>query len=362
MNIIQILNKDNLDFKDICTLLSLSNSSDIELLRQKAENVLLDYVGNNVSIRGLIEFSNYCVCDCLYCGIRKSNLNVTRFRLSEEEVLSCVDWAIEKNIGSVVLQSGECRDKETIKYITQLIKLIKKRSISTALPNGLGITLSVGEQTFDTYKSFFDAGAHRYLLRIETTNQKLFSEIHPNYQLFSKRLECLESIKKIGFQLGTGVMIGLPNQTIEDLANDLLFFKELDVDMVGMGPFIPHNQTPFAKADIDKKTNFLLGLKMISVLRLLMKDINIASTTALETLSPKGRMLGLMHGANVIMPQLTPVDYKNKYILYDDKPDIDEQKESIFGKLKINLNNINRNISFNQWGDSLHFKNKNRKQ
>lgn len=355
----KILNKKKITFDDICYLLALEDLEQIEQLRQKAENILLKNIGNKISLRGLIEFSNYCIKDCLYCGIRKSiTKNIERFILTKNEVITCVDWALKKQFGSIVLQAGERTDKEFINYVLDIINTIKKISISDKLPNGLGITLSVGEQTEETYKRFFDSGAHRYLLRIETTNETLFSQIHPKNQLFSNRLNSLKILRNIGFQVGTGVMIGLPNQTIEDLAKDILFFKEMDIDMIGMGPFIPHNDTPFANVKIESKTNFLLGLKMIAVLRLVMPYINIASTTALETLNDEGRTLGLLYGANVVMPQLTPINYKNNYILYNNKPDIDETQDIIFEKMVKNLENINRKILINQWGDSLHFKNR----
>ncbi|MGI6369745.1 MAG: [FeFe] hydrogenase H-cluster radical SAM maturase HydE [Ignavibacteria bacterium] len=358
MELDYILSKDKLDFAEICYLLAAEKENEIEKIRSHAENILLKTVGNEVALRGLIEFSNYCTRDCYYCGIRKSNYDNARFMLSEEEIYECAIWAMEKNFASLVLQSGERDDEQFIDFVVKVIKNIKKKTTTKELPQGLGITLSVGEQTFETYKRFFDAGAHRYLLRIETTNTKLFKELHPKEQTIEKRINCLEHLKDIGFQVGTGVMIGFPNQTVEDLARDIMFFKEIDVDMVGMGPFIPHHSTPYAKYDFDKDRNIQLALKMIAVLRITMPYINIASTTALETLSKDGRALGLTYGANVVMPQLTPVSYKNKYLLYDNKPDIDEQQEAILEMMKKSFSAINRKIAFGKWGDSLHFQNK----
>ncbi|MCX7909568.1 MAG: [FeFe] hydrogenase H-cluster radical SAM maturase HydE [Ignavibacteria bacterium] len=358
----KILQKDNLTKEDIVFLLSLEEPESIEMLRSYAYNIMRANVGEYVYLRGLIEFSNICVNDCYYCGIRKSNRNIKRYTLESDEILECARFAAQNGYGSIVLQSGERRDPQFIDYICRIIEEIKSTTKSENLPNGLGITLCVGEQTYATYKKFFEAGAHRYLLRIETTNPSLFARIHPADISFEKRMECLFYLKEIGFQVGTGVMIGLPTQTVEDLANDLWFFKELDADMIGMGPYIVHRDTPFniyEKYFLENKRKiYLMSLKMIAVARILLKDVNIASTTALQALYPLGREEGLRFGANVVMPLLTPSSYRRNYILYDGKPCVDEFTNDCGECLISRIEKIHRPIGFDNWGDSLHFKKK----
>ncbi len=360
--LIKALYKDNLTKEDLLFLLSLEKKEDIDQLRQRAYEVMKQNVGEFVYLRGLIEFSNLCINDCYYCGIRKSNSKVRRYTLEEDEVLECVEFAVKNGYGSIVLQSGERKDSRFIDYVCSLIEKIKSKTRSQQLPNGVGITLCVGEQSYNTYKRFFEAGAHRYLLRIETSNPELFAKIHPPEVSFERRKECLYYLKDIGFQVGTGVMIGLPGQTIEDLTNDIVFFKEIDADMIGMGPYIVHRETPFAiyeKYFQENKYNlYLLSLKMIAVTRLFLKDVNIASTTALQALYPFGREEGLRFGANVIMPLMTPSNYRKEYLLYEGKPCIEEFSDDCGECLIARIENINRPIGYNNWGDSIHFKRK----
>ncbi len=355
----KILSKDNYSLKDIQYLLSLENHDDIEQLRKKANEVKNEFVGEKVYLRGLIEFSNYCINDCFYCGIRKSNSMIERYWLEEDEIVECAKFAIDCGYGSIVLQSGERRDKKFIDFLCRTIEKIKKATRSETLPDGAGITLCVGEQDYQTYKRFFNAGAHRYLLRIESSNPELFRKIHPENISFENRLECLYFLKDIGFQLGTGVMIGLPEQTIEDLAGDILFFKDIDADMIGMGPYIVHKQTPFAKYEDyfirNKQKIYLLSLKMIAVARLVLKDVNIASTTALQALYPYGREEGLQFGANVVMPLLTPSRYRRNYLLYEGKPCVDEFSNECGECLLARIKSIGLEIGYNKWGDSKHF-------
>ncbi len=353
-----ILNQKEFSKNDLMCLLS-AQGIDKNLLFEKSGEVLKQNIGNKVHLRGLIEYSNYCIKDCLYCGIRKSNSNQKRFVVNDAEVIKSAVEALENNYGSIVIQSGERTDKAFIDKITDLLKKIK------SLSNGkLGITLSFGEQTLDTYKKWFDAGGHRYLLRIESSNRNLYKKIHPNNNLhqFDKRLEALYNIRKAGFQLGTGFMIGLPFQTIEDLANDLLFLKDIDIDMVGMGPYIEHEDTPlyqYRHLLISKKERLELALKMIAALRLLMPDINIASTTALQALSDDGRERALQCGANILMPNITLGSYSDNYNLYEGKPDSAKNiKEDCIGTINLNMININKIIAYNEWGDSKHFKNR----
>jgi biotin synthase len=222
-DITSILKKQSFDRTDITSLLSISDSEPLEELRCAAEKMLLDRRGDNVYFRGLVEFSNICSSDCNYCGIRKSNNHVNRYMLKKEQIVNSAVWCAEQGYGSVVLQSGERRDPAFIDFIEDVIADIKTHTISDIMPKGIGITLCVGEQLTETYKRFFDAGAHRYLLRIETTSPTLFKSLHPEEQTFEARVECLKSLKEIGFLVGTGVMIGLPGQTIEMLADDVLY-------------------------------------------------------------------------------------------------------------------------------------------
>ncbi len=360
--IAKILEKEFLEKNDIAGLLTVETEKEMELLRSSAEQILLDCCGSEVYYRGLIEFSNRCAGDCLYCGIRRSNLAVNRYTLSQEEIIAQAKWCASQGYGSLVLQSGERTDSEFIDFVVEIVKEIKRLTRSETLPEGLGITLCVGEQTRETYNRFFDAGAHRYLLRIETSSPTLFEKWHPPRQKLESRIRCLRYLKEIGYQVGTGVMIGVPGQTINDLAGDICFFREMDIDMIGMGPFIVHKQTPFASyhAEVEKarKKTVSLALRMIAVARIVLKDVNIAATTALQALDPIGREKGLTFGANVIMPQLTPTEKRGDYLLYDGKPCLDETAGQCKNCLQARLVSVNRTVGYNKWGDSRHFKKK----
>ena len=348
----EILNKEKLDKDDIVTMLSAEGDNRL-LLFEKALQVKLKEVGNKVFFKGLIEFSNVCTKDCFYCGIRKSNSNVKRYNLSDDEILKAVSFCYENNYGSVVLQSGENSSASFANRIENLLKEIKKLS-----SNQLGITLSCGEQSHEVYKQWFDAGAHRYLLRVETTNRELYKKIHPEDHSFNTRLRCIKSLQDIGYQTGTGVMIGLPFQTVEDLADDLLYMKQINIDMVGMGPFIEHTETPLYQYrdqlwSLDSR--FDMSLKMIAVIRILMKDINIAAATALQAIDPVGREKGLKVGANIIMPNVTPGQFRNDYSLYQNKPCVDEEPENCVGCLDARIALSDSEIGYGEWGDSHHF-------
>ncbi len=325
-------------------------------LFEKSRKVKVENVTNKVFFRGLIEFSNRCSKDCLYCGIRKSNKKVVRYNVSDDEILDACRFAWEKGFGSVVLQSGELTSKTFVNRVNRLLNQIKKFS-----NNELGITLSCGEQTKETYKRWFESGAHRYLLRIESSNRELYYKIHPENKIhsFENRIESLYHLKDTGYQTGTGVMIGLPFQTDEDLANDLLFFKRIDIDMCGMGPYIEHENTPlFQHRDLlkTKQERFNLALNMIAVLRLLMPDINIAAATALEAIDRQGREKALAAGANIIMPNITPQKYLENYLLYENKPIRGEDKNQSISDLENRLRKSGNEIGYNSWGDSNHFK------
>ncbi|MFW5775550.1 MAG: [FeFe] hydrogenase H-cluster radical SAM maturase HydE [Chitinivibrionales bacterium] len=354
-----LLIKDNLDRKEIASLLGVQSCDEVEKLRSRAEQILLQRCGAEVYYRGLIEFSNSCASDCLYCGIRRSNTAVNRYTLSTEQIITQAQWCASQGYGSLVLQSGERNDARFIDLIVDVVREIKKQTRSELLADGLGITLCVGEQTPETYQRFFDAGAHRYLLRIETSSPQLFAQWHPQQQKLESRVRCLESLKSIGFQVGTGVMIGVPGQTIDDLAGDICFFRDMEIDMIGMGPFIVHHQTPFAsfqsECELHREQTVSLALRMIAVTRLVLKDVNIAATTALQALDPIGREKGLRHGANVIMPQLTPTEKRKDYLLYEGKPCLDETAGQCKNCLQERLESVNRTVGYNKWGDSRHW-------
>jgi len=346
---------------DMIRLLGVHGSHDIETLRCAAEKTLFDNCGKRVFFRGLIEFSNHCICDCNYCGIRKSNAAVRRYVLKKKEVVDSALFCAKQGYGSIVLQSGEREDDAFVTYVEDVVKTIKRETVSSVLPDGIGITLCVGEQTRETYERFFAAGAHRYLLRIESSTPRLFEFIHPKTQKLQSRIECLRTLKNIGFQVGTGVMIGLPTQTLEELAEDVLFFKDMDVDMIGMGPYIVHTETPMAlhKDETAARHDEILqlSLNMIAVTRLVLKNVNIASTTALQAMDATGREKGLLFGANVIMPQSTPTDVRNDYLLYEGKPCLDENALQCKNCIERRITSIGREPGYNSWGDSLHFSN-----
>ncbi len=359
MDINEILHKEELSKDDLIFMLNLRANKDIAMLKERAYSVMSEYCGEFVYLRGLIEFSNYCTFDCYYCGIRKSNQKVERYILNKDEIIETAKWCATKGYGSLVLQSGERSDEAFIDFIIDLLRTIKQETISEQLPQGLGITLSVGEQTAETYQRFFDAGAHRYLLRIETSNPELYSKLHPQEQSYTKRLQALKDLKNSGFQVGTGIMLGLPEQTITHIAEDIIFFKNMDIDMIGMGPYIVHNDTPMRHYEpyykIHKKDVYLLALKAISTARLFLKDVNIAATTALQAMYPLGREEALRSGANVIMPLLTPANVRKKYTLYDGKPCTDELSSDCFECVVQRIETTGRKVALNKWGDAPHF-------
>lgn len=347
--------QSDLGRQDLVKLLSASTPEQIEAVRAEAERVLLANCGDGVYMRGLVEASNACACDCLYCGIRKSNRDVNRYTLSLEDILACARQCADYGYGSMVIQSGERADKKFIDLVAEAVARIKHETRTDKQPEGLGITLCVGQQSYETYKRLYEAGAHRYLLRIETTDPALFAKIHPADQTFESRVECLAMLNDIGYQVGTGVMIGLPGQTIENLADDILFFAKYDIDMIGMGPFIPHPGTPLGDAPVaEVPARVQLALLMIAATRLKLRDVNIASTTALQALDPVGREKGLRFGANVIMPQMSPTDVRADYQLYPGKPCLDENAKECQSCLNMRVEFAGRKIGLYAWGDSQH--------
>ena len=354
-----ILHKPDLDREDIKVLLSAEGPQMSDLLRRGLE-VKLAHLDNYVHLRGLIEYGNVCEKNCLYCGLRSGNGNVERYCLSDEEVLACARLAHELGYGSVALQSGERSDPAFIDKIEYLVREIKKID-----GGSLGVTLSLGEQSEETYRRWFEAGAHRYLLRIESSNEELYYKIHPRNDMhsFRRRLECLESLKRLGYQTGTGVMVGLPFQTLDHLAEDLLFFRRMDVAMVGLGPYIPHPDTPLYRHKgiiPSAKDRMDMTLKMIAVLRIMMPEINMVAATANQTIDPQGREKAIAAGANVIMPNLTPGEYRESYFIYPDKACVKDQPDQCQTCLDIRLAAIGHKILYNAWGDSLAFTKKNK--
>jgi biotin synthase len=341
--------------ENIAGLLSISDAVELDYLFKKAYEIKAKYVGTCVYLRGLIELSNICGKNCYYCGIRRDNSNVKRYLMDKDEIVESAMLAWHWGYGSVVLQAGESIGDNYIDFIADVVQSIKRSS-----NNELGITLSLGEQTRETYRLWFNAGAHRYLLRIETSDRELYGTLHPADHSFERRLECLERLKDEGYQLGTGVMIGLPGQSMEHLARDILFFREIDADMIGMGPYIPHQDTPMADSienfEAVKNVQMNLSLRMISAARIVLKDVNIASTTALQAIDDSGRELGLKAGANVIMPNITDTRYKKDYILYENKPCTDENANLCKDCLETRIKSIGETIGYKRMGDAPHFK------
>ena len=316
--------------KEIIDILK-DNSQNRELFAH-ADMVRKENVGDAIHLRGLIEFSNICRCSCKYCGLQMENKKLERYRLSPDNIISCAKDAVDAGYKTIVLQSGE-----DIFYS----KNVMCKIISEIKSMDIALTLSIGERSLEDYKEFRDFGADRYLLRIETTDANLYKKMHPNMD-FKNRLKCLYNIKNLGYETGCGSLIGLPGQSIESIANDILFFKELDADMIGIGPFIVHPDTPLKDAE---NGNFTLALKAMAITRIMLKNINIPATTAMETLNPNGRIIALQSGANVIMPNVTTLECRKKYEIYPGKitPDKDIQKHR--NCLEEKLKSIGRTIS-----------------
>ena len=280
-----------------------------EALAVAADRVRREHYGDEVYVRGLIEFTNYCKNNCYYCGIRRDNLNADRYRLTKEEILSCCEEGYRLGFRTFVLQGGE-DPYFTDDRVCDIVSEIHRRFADCA------ITLSIGEKTRESYQAYYDAGAERYLLRHETATEVHYGKLHPAEMSLANRKKCLFDLKEIGYQVGAGFMVGSPGQTWEHLAEDLAFLQELQPQMVGIGPFIPHHDTKFAKEEAGSVD---LTLKLLSVLRLLLPKVLLPATTALGTLDPLGREKGLSAGANVVMPNLSPVENRKQYELYDNK-------------------------------------------
>ena len=324
----------SLDQSEFSELILGRNDELSQYLFSLAREVRKRYYGEKVYIRGLIEYTNYCKNDCYYCGIRRSNKNVSRYRLDRDDILACCKEGYELGFRTFVLQGGE-DPYFTDERMCDIISRIKDGYPDCAL------TLSIGEKSRESYRAFFDAGADRYLLRHETADSAHYGKLHPDELSSDNRKRCLYDLKEIGYQVGTGFMVGSPYQTAENLAKDMMFIKELKPSMVGIGPFIPHKDTPFA----DKPSGTLeLTLFMLGLIRLTLPYALIPSTTALGTIAPNGRELGLKAGANVIMPNLSPVEVRKKYMLYDNKICTGEESAQCIQCLKNRVSSVGYEI------------------
>ena len=303
-------------------------------LQKKALELRHNIYGNRIFIRGLIEISNFCKNDCYYCGIRKSNKNCSRYRLTVKEILSCCENGYKLGFRTFVLQGGEDA-YYTDDLLSSLIKEIKSRYPDCA------VTLSLGERSKESYQRLYDAGADRYLLRHETADSEHYSLLHPDKLSLKKRIECLENLKSIGFQTGCGMMVGSPYQTERTLAKDLKFIEEFQPDMCGIGPFIPHKDTNFAD---EKSGDVGLTCFLLSVVRIIKPDILLPATTALGVVAPEGKTAGILASANVVMPNLSPLNVRDKYELYNNKHNPESETAERLEKLKKEVSAIGYEI------------------
>lgn len=332
--IVKAQNEHDLTKNEIIAL--LQDEHHCQELLTAADEVRHKYVGDAIHLRGLIEFSNNCKNNCLYCGLRRDNKNITRYRIDEATILTLAKHAKEMGLKTIVLQSGEDAHF-TQERMCEIISGIKALDVA--------LTLSIGEKSLADYQAYKKAGADRFLLRIETTDKKLYEENDPEMS-WEARVQCLHNLKKAGLEMGSGCLVGLPNQTVESLADDILFFKSIDADMIGIGPFIPHKDTPLRDA---KGGTLEMALKVMALTRLLLPDINIPATTAMETLAPNGQIRALQGGANVIMPNVTLTDYRKHYELYPGKSTTGYTPDESLLKTKEKIAAIGRTIG-NDYG------------
>ncbi len=335
----KILTKDEFE-----VLLTTKDIKVKEYLTERAVAVRKKVYGDDVYIRGLIEISNYCKNDCYYCGIRKSNKNCERYRLTTEEILKCCRIGYPLGFRTFVLQGGEDS------HFTDTILCDIIRKIKNEFPD-CAITLSLGERSKESYVKLFNAGADRYLLRHETANKEHYEKLHPTKMSYENRFSSLDILKQTGFQTGCGFMVGSPYQTIENLIQDLLFIAEFKPHMVGIGPFIPHSDTPFGEIEAGSVE---LTCKLLSIIRLMLPDVLLPATTALGSLENNGREKGILCGANVVMPNLSPENVRDKYELYNNKLYTGAEAAESLELLKNSMNKIGYNVVISR-GD---FKNK----
>lgn len=349
-----ILRERVFDKESLVELLN-ANTEDTNKIFAEARRIKEENIGNKVHLRGLIELTNHCTKNCHYCGIASGLKNVDRFMVSMPEVEQAIRFVFENNYGSIVIQTGELQSEKFISQIEEILHKVNSVSRGT-----LGVTLSCGEQSPETYKRWMDAGAHRYLLRIEASNRDLYYKLHPKDEKhdFDTRISALRTLKTLGYQTGTGVMIGLPFQTVEDLASDLLFMRDFDIDMCGMGPYIEHEDTllyEFNHLAPKRNEKVQLSLKMIAILRIMMKDINIAATTAMQTLINGGREMALKAGANIMMPNTTPGIFREQYSLYKNKPGLHEEAADSKYMIEELIQRAGCVTAYGENGNSRHF-------
>ena len=345
-NLINLIDKleieQKLDKEEWIALIDGRNPEVGEYLFCKARKIRQAHYGKEVFQRGLIEFTNYCKQDCYYCGIRKSNLDIPRYRLSEDEILSCCYEGYQLGFRTFVLQGGE----DGYYSDDRLIPIISR--IHKTYPD-CAITLSLGERSYESYEKLFHGGARRYLLRHETYNHNHYSSLHPEHLTAANRQKGLWDLKKIGYEVGTGFMVGSPFQDATHLTEDMLFLKELNPQMVGIGPFMPHHNTPFGNQPAG---SFELTLFMIGLIRLLLPKVLLPATTSLASIDPKGREKGILAGANVIMPNLSPTNNRKNYLLYDNKIGTEDDAIHSHKNITKRMESIGYNVVVSR-GDSL---------
>lgn len=330
----RLIKNRSLSLSEYEALLTSRDDELTEFLKKEAVQLRREIYGNKIFIRGLIEISNFCKNDCYYCGIRRSNRSCDRYRLSPEEILSCCENGYKLGFRTFVLQGGEDAFF-TDELLCELITTIKEKYADCA------VTLSLGERSEDSYKRLFDAGADRYLLRHETADKEHYARLHPVNLSLENRVDCLKKLKEIGYQVGCGMMVGSPYQTTEALARDLKLIETLQPDMCGIGPFIPHKDTPFRD---EKSGDVELTCFMLSVIRIIKPNILLPATTALGTVAKKGREKGIEASANVVMPNLSPVVVRDKYALYDNKLHSGAESAERLDELKNQMNSIGYEI------------------
>lgn len=322
---------------DRAEVIRLLKEEKAEVLYGRADKLRQEYVGDEVHLRGLIEFSNICRNNCMYCGIRKDNPQLKRYRMTPEELVETARRAAAIGFKTIVMQSGEDMWFSQ-KIMCDIVEKIKKFDVA--------ITLSIGERSYEDYKAFREAGADRYLMRIETTDKDLYHKLDPNMS-WQHRHECLMMIKELGYELGSGIMVGLPEQTIESIADDLIYLQNIGIDMAGIGPFIPHAQTPLKDA---AGGTLELALRTMAVMRIMMPDINIPATTAMESLHPQGRIRALQCGANVVMPNVTEGEYRRLYELYPGKICVDDTPTQCRSCIGMKIASIGRTVGLGYGG------------
>ncbi len=323
----------------IIDILRSQDAQVLDDLCRQANAIRKECVGDRVYLRGIIEFSNYCSRDCLYCGLRRSNAALKRYRMSLDEIEACARAARQLDLRTIVLQSGE-DGALSIEWLCEMVRRVKALDVA--------VTVSVGERTYDDYRRLKEAGADRYLLKFETSDEALFAKLKPDSS-YQARMECLEWLKQLDYQVGSGIMVGLPGQTPESIADDILLFEELDLDMIGVGPFIAHPDTPLAGASTVPIEQVL---KAVALTRIVTRNTHIPATTATGSIDPAGRERALRAGANVVMPDITPVKYRPMYEIYPGKACIGEQVEDCLPCLISRIESTGLEISFDR-GDSV---------